>query len=217
MYVDFAIIDTDITDKEAKQKIAEAMNYKVDGITVPFHLLKYLKPIKKNIHKSCLIDFPMGISDLQTRIFAVEQAIAAGANSIDIAMPQNLAANRKYDKIRDDIQAIKNAAGKDISIKYVLEYRTFDHRCLKKICEIFDDNLIPFATPSTGFFIDNLADNLIASSFLHENSKEINVIATGNAWTEHHFSILNKSGVFGFRAFNTECLKKHINFLSKNS
>lgn len=215
MYVDYAIIDTDITDKEAKEKISEALKYGVNGISIPFHLLKYTKGIK-NIHKSCLIDFPMGISDLNTRCFAIKQAIDAGANSIDICMPQNLAANRKYDKIREDIEKVKQAAGK-ITIKYVLEYRTFDHRCLKKICEIFDDNLISFATPSTGFFIDNLADNLIASAFLHENSKEINVIATGNAWTENHFSILNKSGVFGFRTFSIECLKRYAKFTANPS
>lgn len=216
MYVDFAFIDTDITDKEAKQKIAEAIGYGVDGITAPFHLLKLLKPIKKSIIKSCWIDFPMGISDLQTRICAIQQAKKAGANSIDIAMPQNLAANRKYDKIREDIKAVKEAAG-DMTIKYVLEYRSFDHRCLKKICEIFDDNFISFSATSTGFFLDNLADNLIASAFLYENSKEINVIATGNAWTENHFSIVNRSGIFGFRTFNIECLKNYNKFTKLNN
>jgi len=216
MYVDFAIIDTDITDKEAKEKINEAINYGVDGLVLPYHLLKYAKSTKKKIYKSCLIDFPMGISDTKTRTFSVKQAVLAGANGVDICMPQNLAANRRYDKIREDIKNIKEAAGDDITIKYILEYRSFDHRCLKKICAIFDEYLISFACPSTGFFIDNLADNLIASSFLHENSKEINVIATGNAWTEHHFSILNKSGVFGFRTFNLECLKRYQKFSQQN-
>jgi len=73
---------------------------------------------------------------------------------------------------------------------------------------------VEFATPSSGFFIDNLADNLIASAFLHENSKEIRVIATGNAWTENHFSILYKSGVYGFRTFNIESLKNFKKFIA---
>jgi len=162
---------------------------------------------------SCLIDFPMGISDPATRVFSVEKAIEAGANCIDIVMPQNLAANRRYDKIREDIQNLKKVT-ENIRIRYILEYRVFDHKCLKKICQIFDENEITFAAPSTGFFIDNLADNLIASSFLHENSKEINVLATGNAWTERHFNILNKSGVFGFRAYNIECLRRYSKFIS---
>lgn len=212
MYVDFAIIDTDITDRKAKEIIAEAISYKIDSITVPYHLLKLCKN-KKNVLISCLIDFPMGISDPATRVFSVEKAIDAGANCIDIVMPQNLAANRRYDKIREDIQNLKKLA-ENIRIRYILEYRVFDHKCLKKICQIFDENEITFVAPSTGFFIDNLADNLIASAFLHENSKEINVLATGNAWTDRHFNILNKSGVFGFRAYNIECLRRYSKFIS---
>ena len=215
MYVEFAIIDTDTTDKDAKQLLSEVATYNVDSIVVPYHLLKAAKSFKKSkIEISCLIDFPMGISDPATRVFAVEQAIKAGADSIDITMPQNLAANRSYSKIRDEIKRLKELCGDKTTIKYILEYRTFDHKCLKKICEIFDEYEITFAAPSTGFFIDNLADNLIASAFLHQNSKEVNVIATGNAWTEHHFSILNKSGVFGFRAFHIECLKRYKVFQS---
>jgi len=218
MYVDFAIIDTDITDKTAKDLMFQASEYGVDSITVPYHLLKSLKTIrsKKTIIRSCLIDFPMGISAYNTRVYAIQEAIKAGANSIDICMPQLLASNRKYDKIREDISAVKVACGQNCLIRYILEYRSFDHNCLKKICQIFDDHEIGFASPSTGFFIDNLADNLIASAFLHENSKEINVIATGNAWTDHHFSILNRSGVFGFRTFNIESLRRYRKFTLLN-
>lgn len=219
MYVDYAIIDTDIEDKKAREKIASAIKLNVNSITVPYYLLKSCKSLIKNSSSrlSCLVDFPLGISDPKTRYFAVEQAVASGANSIDISMPQNLAANRKYDKIRDDIKSIKSICGNEVLIKYLLEYRVFDHRCLKKICEIFDEHEITFAVTSTGFFIDNLADNLIASSFLHQNSKEIRVICTGNAWTENHFSILNKSGIYGFRTFKLEPLKTFKKFVSNNS
>jgi deoxyribose-phosphate aldolase len=214
MYVDFAIIDTDNEDKKVKELVSSALKYNINSITVPYYLLKTCKPILKNcnVDLSCLIDFPLGISDCKTRCYAVEQAIAFGIDSIDITMPQNLAANRKYEKIREDIRNIRTICSNNVKIKYILEYRSFDHRCLKKICSIFDDYKIEFAIPSSGFFIDNLADNLIASSFLHENSKEIRVIATGNAWTENHFSILYKSGVYGFRTFNIESLKNFKKF-----
>jgi deoxyribose-phosphate aldolase len=220
MFIDFAIIDTDIIDKEAKNQLSEAIGFGANSITVPHYLVKSAKnAIKKsNVCLSCFVDFPLGISDQKTRVYAVEQAIAAGVNTIDITMPQNLAANRKYDRIRDDILSIKDVCvSQKINIRYILEYRIFDHKCLKKICEIFDDNQISFSFPSTGFFLDNLADNIIASSFLHQNSKEINVISTGNLWTENHFSILNKSGVYGFRTFSIHVLKKYRKFLSDNT
>lgn len=218
MYVDFAIIETDLEEIKLKDQITNASHkYKVNSITVPYHLLRICKPILKKTETKigCFIDFPLGFSDTKTRVFAAQQAIASGAQIIDISFPQILAATRKYDKVRQDIENLKSVCGNNVQLKYILEYRIFDHKCLKKICSIFDDVGIEFAMPSTGFFIDNLADNLIASSFLHQNSKELKIIATGNAWTDDHFSILNKSGIFGFRTFNIECLKNFRNFSCK--
>jgi len=219
MFIDFAIISTDITTKEAKDLLVESTKNKINSVTVSYDLLKLAKKIIKssNIDISCFIDFPLGISDPDTRQLAVKQAIGAGATSVDISMPQNLAANRRYDKIREDVSTVKNIClENNIKTRYILEYRSFDHKCLKKICEIFDDNNIEFCFPSTSFFLDNLSDNIIASSFLHENSKEINIICSGNFWTENHFNIINKSGIYGFRTSSISVLKNYNKYLLNN-
>lgn len=220
MYIDYAIIDPDINEKQAKIDIRRAINSGANGITVPYYLLKgcsYL--VDKETHDySCFIDFPLGMSDGLTRKTAVQQAIKNGANTIDICMPQNLAGNRKYDKIREDVNLVKDICHEDkIKIRYILEYRRFDHRCLKKICEIFDDNDIQFAFPSTGFFIDELSDNILASVFLHQNSKDINVISCGNFWLEKHFEIMIKSGMYGLRTFSPNIIENFALFLQKKS
>lgn len=220
MYVNFALTDIDINEKEAKDLIKQAVKYKVDGITVPFFLVRKCKYLVDTdvLDYSCLIDYPLGISDLKTRAFAVEQAILAGVNTIDISMPQNIAANRLYSKIREDVKVIKETClEKKIKIRYILEYRVFDHRCLKKICEIFDENNIGFAFPSSGYFLDNIADNLIASAFLHQNSKEINVIASGNVWRDHHFEILLRSGMYGFRTSSISAIVAFRKFLNSTT
>lgn len=218
MYIDFAIIDTDLNEKQAKQQIAEVIKHGVNSISMPYYLLKSCSKNllgSQKIDISCFVDFPLGISDPITRQSAIKNSIMIGANCIDIVMPQNLAANRKYDKIRDDVKAVKDICDPiSVKIRYILEYRIFDHRCLKKICEIFDENNICHAFPSTGFFIDNLADNLIASSFLHQNSKELNIIATGNTWTDKHFDILIRSEVFGLRTFSPHTIKNFRKYTS---
>lgn len=219
MYIDFILNKTDETDNEARENLVEALKTDaVNSITVPYHLVKIIKPftqqISKQIDLSCLIDYPLGISDLKTREFAASQAIKNGATCVDIVMPQNLAANRKYDKIREDIKNISDIAlDKSIKIRYLLEYRIFDHHCLKKICEIFDNFNIQYIFPSTGYFIDNLADNIIAGVFLHQNSKNINIICSGDAWNSKHFDIINKNGLFGLRFSSAHSLKS---FLSSN-
>ena len=221
MYIDFIINGTDINEAEAKNDIQELLKIgQVNSITIPYYLIKSIKPLLQKdggniIDFSCLVDYPLGISDAKTRQLAVTQAIKAGVNTIDICMPQNLAANRKYDKIREDIKNICDICLEhNIKPRYILEYRMFDHHCLKKICEIFEVFQIYYVFPSTGYFLDNLADNIIASVFLHQNSKNLKIICTGNAWNNKHFEIINKSGLFGIRTNSIHSLK---NFLTFNS
>ena len=220
MYIDFAINTTDINDAEAKNLSLEIIKYPINSITVPYYLLKTIKQSisisNKPIALSCFIDYPLGISDLKTRFFAVEQAGKNGINTIDISIPQNLAANRKYNKIREDIKYIKEFCdANNIEIRYILEYRFFDHHCLKKICEIFDDSNIKYVYPSSGYFLDNLADNILASIFLHQNSKDLHVLSTGNMWLNKHFETINKSGLFGFRTSHINTLKNFQSFSAK--
>jgi len=220
MYIDFIVNKTDVSDIELKDTLTKVLTFSnlINSITVPYYYLKTTKGLisenyNQDISLSCLIDYPMGISDLKTRQFAVSQAIKSGATAIDICMPQNLAANRKYDKIREDIKNISDISlDKNIKYRYILEYRNFDHHCLKKICEIFENFNIQYVFPSSGYFIDNLADNIIAGVFLHQNSKNLNIICTGDAWTEKHFATVNKSGLFGIRLSSYPVLKNFLAF-----
>jgi deoxyribose-phosphate aldolase len=130
-------------------------------------------------------------------------------------MPQNLASNRKYDKIREDVKNNSEFCQQNsMELRYTLEYRIFDHHCLKKLCEIFANSGVQYVYPSTGYFLDNLADNILASIFLYQNSTDIKIISTGNIWTSKHFETIGKSGLFGFRSSSLHSLQ---NFMLFNS
>lgn len=215
MYIDFLINDTDAKDDEVRGIIKHVIgNSLVNSITVPYYFLKLIKPfIHNGLDFSCLIDFPLGVSDAKTRLFACNQAISGGFNTLDISMPQNLAANRKYEKIRDEIKSVCDLkAENNFTIRYILEYRKFDHYCLKKICEILEASGIHYVFPSSGYFLDNMADNILASIFFYKNSKDLKIISTGNAWNDQHFETLGKSGLFGFRTSSTNILDNFVKF-----
>lgn len=215
MYIDFAIIDTETSENQAKDNIKHIIDSGyVNSITVPIYFVKLIKPfINNGLDFSCLIDYPLGISDSSTRSCAIKEALSAGFNTVDICMPQNLAANRKYDKIRDDLKKISDISiDKKLTIRYILEYRKFDHYCLKKICEIFENTGIEYVFPSTGYFIDNISDNIIASIFLYKNSKNLKIISTGNIWLDKHFESLISSGLFGFRTSSIAAVENFSKF-----
>ena len=217
MHIDFAIIDTSLSENEIKDLTKKISGSQcINTITAPPYIVKIIKNIIDTniIGVSYLIDFPLGISDSKTRKFSVEQAIKSGCNQIDISMPQNLASNRRYDKIREDVKLLSDIClNNNILLNYILEYRVFDHYCLKKICEIFDENNhIERVYPSTGFFIDNLADNILASLFLYQNSKNLKILSSGNMWTNKHFETIVKSGLFGIRTFSVHTLNNFVKY-----
>jgi hypothetical protein len=81
------------------------------------------------------------------------------------------------------------------------------------MCEILDGFNVTEIFPSSCYFLDNLADNLIASVFLHDNSKNINIYCTGNAWNNNHFNIIQKTGLYGIRVLSIFALKNLVKIL----
>jgi deoxyribose-phosphate aldolase len=221
MNIDYALSYTD-TDETTAKDLAKKLNTidSINSITTSYYLLKCIKGSIDNSKKSlsCFIDYPLGISDIKTRQNAIKEAIKIGANSIDIVMPQNLASNRKYDKIREDVKnSIDICSENSIALRYILEYRVFDQYCLKKICEIFDTfGYISGVFTSTGYFIDNLADNILASVFLHENSKNLNIFCTGNAWQPKHFDTIIKANIYGVRLSSYSALETLLLMINHN-
>lgn len=218
MYIDYSIISYDTKDSTIKQNLKELLDISIiQSVTAPYHFVKSLSSyLPSNIKLSCFIDYPLGISNIGARVEACKEAIRSGADSLDISMPQVLVANRKYDKIREDLKLIQEIS-KDVEIRYILEYRHFDHNCLKKICEILDSFEIKFALPSSGFFLDNISDNILASIFLYKNSKDINIILSGNAWKDEDFEMIKKSGLFGFRSNSIFAIKNYYSYTLKHN
>ena len=128
------------------------------------------------------------------------------------------------------VYKMKGNLGERFLVEYLchLSYQTFKNfevvipdqsndDSLKKICDICEEYKITHIYPSTNYFIDNLADNILASIFLHQNSKDINILCTGNIWTDKHFETILKSGLFGFRTNAIHSLKNFIRFKSNHS
>ncbi|NDB61096.1 hypothetical protein EB001_22040, partial [bacterium] len=99
---------------------------------------------------------------------------------------------------RDDIK--KNfdlCQSSKVELRYILEYRKFDHALLAKICEILILGGVDIIYPSTGYFIDNIEDNLIACSYLTEKTG-IKTIVNGNVWTKKQMDNILKMNPHGF-------------------
>jgi len=197
MYIEYYINSVDDKYIEIKDNIdiLSKNAYIKNMVSTPF----YAKLLKKNFTKinvGAFLDYPISSCDPKFRSQMVTDCAESNIDFLCITLPFYLLVNRKYDQIREDIKKnIDSANGKEL--RYILEYRKFDHQILTKICEILVSSGIKTIYPSSGFFIDNLDDNIIASTFLH-NKTSIKTIINGNAWTNAHFKQVLSSGMYGF-------------------
>jgi deoxyribose-phosphate aldolase len=222
IYTEYACLDYSINETETANNILDAVKCGVTNISVlPYTLgtVKSIADIKdKEINISCPIDFPLGISDSKTRAFSVSNLCKTYNNfikTIDLFIPTKIITNRKYDKFRDDIKTnLETCREFNIQLRYILEYRTYNHEVLAKVCQILMDYGINTVLPSSGTMIDDINDNLIACNFLMSKSK-INTITTGNIYNSKQAnSVIKMTELYGIRLFNINSLHmfiEHIN------
>lgn len=204
MFVEF-YLNNFYTDQEAKDLFRQIKsNYNIDSILINqnhHRLAKYSFPSNKiNIY----IDYPLGVSTSYIRLKNIEN-ISGHSSIISVQAPSYMLVNRKYDQIRKELQDIQNILPQETEIRYILDYRKFNHNILHKFCSILKENNINIIYPSTGFFLDNIYDNIVASKYLEDKSKILS-ICNGNIWTAEHIELIIKSKLYGISLEHIHCL-----------
>lgn len=207
MYIEYYNNSIDEKDIDIKNTIdSMSVISSVRNITTT---LPYAKFIKKNFSQynvGAFIDYPIPSCDIKGRVEAAKTALEFNLNYICVTVPSYYIANRKYDKFREDIKQLSGVYPQ-ANIRYVLEYRKFDHNITAKVCEILMSLGITTCYPATGFFLDSLDDNIIACQYLYQKTS-INTIINGNVWTQEQIQKVLNSNLYGLSTTNTHIIKQ---------
>jgi len=209
MLIEYSYYDLASNDVEFKENLKKAIKYPISSISVlPFYIKSAKTIIASNpIKLSTVVDYPLGINDLGTRLFATQNAIKAGISAIEIVLPTQVLSNRKYDKFREDVDAQKNLCLKNnIELKYILEYRVFSYEVLYKIVQILKTFGISDIYPSTGYLLDDVYDNILASALITKKIPEINAICNGNVWNNDQVNKIKKMHLYGIKVNSLNAL-----------
>jgi deoxyribose-phosphate aldolase len=214
MQLEYCYYDTSSNEIELKENILQAIKYGVDSISIFPSYLKVAKScIPENIKLSCPIDYPLGILDLKSRLSATESAIKSGAKIIELVCPTHLLSNKKYDKFREDIKEhLKLCNDSNAELRYILEYRVYTYESLYKIAQILVTQGISTIYPSTGYSLDDINDNILATVLINKKVSKINIICNGNIWHKNHIELLKKTNLYGIRVNSLNAL----DLLTKN-
>jgi deoxyribose-phosphate aldolase len=208
MIIELSYHDLDIKEIDLKNSISEAAKFRPDYISVFSYYTKLVKKNSQNSFKiSTPIDYPLGISDLKTRQTEISNAIKNGAAKLDIVIPTLYIVNRRYDKFREDIQTnLDLCINAGVDITYMLEYRIFNHLALTKIANIIKEHGLQTIYASTGYMLDDIGDNLIASMYLAKKT-DMNTIINGNIWQKDQIKTILNHKPHGIRFKNLYALK----------
>ena len=209
MIIEYSTYDISLSDEELKNNINEAKSFQPDCICVLLPHLKTTKSILANtdIKLSTSVDYPLGILDSKNRATLIETTAKLGPDIINIVAQPNLFCNRKYDKFREDIKNNLEVCGKyNIELRYILEYRVFTYELLYKVSQILIDGGVSTIYPSTGYLLDDINDNILASAMINKKTP-INIVCNGNVWNISQINLINKSNIFGIKVNSINALK----------
>lgn len=208
MITEFSAYDLATSDEELKDTLKQIQHINLDAICV---FLNHIKLVKNNFNNSqtkisTVIDYPLGISDTKSRLSSIESAIKQGADIINVVAQPYYLCNRKYDKFRDDIKQTKEICQKyNVELRYILEYRIFTYDLLYRVALILSGAGIQTIYPSTGYFIDDINDNILACALINKKVK-INIISNGNIWNQDQIQKIYKANLFGIKVNSVNAL-----------
>lgn len=207
--IEYATFDIAANEQEFKETLTKIHKYPISILAVlPYYIKCAKSTISQDIAVACPIDYPCGILDIKSRVMATESAIKAGANIIDVVVPSHYLSNRKYDKFREDVKNIKAITDQyKISLRYILEYRVYSYELLYRICQILIDYDIETVLPSTGFGLDEIADNIIAAALINKKLPALKIVCNGNIWTDKHVELIQKANLPSIRVNSANALE----------
>lgn len=156
-YIDHTILKPTTTEAEVRQLCAEALQEGFAAVCVPPYFVALAKELldkngRGRVKTATVIDFPFGYSSTGAKLEEIRQALADGADELDLV--HNLAAlragNWKYleDEIRSATELV-HAAGKHI--KVIVESGILSEEELVRCCTVYGPLGIDFMKTSTGY------------------------------------------------------------------
>ena len=150
--IDHTVLKADTPLETVKRICDEAMEYGFASVCInPCHVAycaDYLKDSDVNV--CTVIGFPLGANTSAVKAFETKDAIANGADEIDMVMNIGALKDKNYDLVRDDVKAVVEAANGTL-VKVILETCLLTEDEIKKACELCVEAKADYAKTSTGF------------------------------------------------------------------
>ncbi len=151
--VDHTLLSQTATEAEIFALCDEGLRYKTASVCIPLSYVKRAKEYVKDRLKICtVIGFPNGYVTENVKCFEATEAVALGADEIDMVINIGDVKNGDYDKVLKEIKAVKKACGGKI-LKVIIETCLLTEDEKIRMCKVVSDSGADFIKTSTGFSV----------------------------------------------------------------
>ena len=172
-HIDHTLLKPFSTWEDIEKLCDEAVEYKTASVCVP---QSYIERINKKYGDKLVIctviGFPLGYNLTESKIVEAKKAIEYGASEIDMVVNISDVKNGDYEKVEEEIKAIKEAVGERI-LKVIIEtcYLTKEEKIA--MCKAVTNAGADYIKTSTGFGTDGarMEDVILFKDNIGENVK----------------------------------------------
>lgn len=150
-YIDHTLLKACTTWEEIQKLCDEAVAYGTASVCVPpSYVGRIHRQYGSQVNICTVIGFPLGYSTTQAKVAEVRQAVEDGAEELDMVVNLGDVKDGNFDKVTQEIRALKEAAGDKI-LKVIVEtcYLTQEEKIA--LCSCVTQGGADYIKTSTGF------------------------------------------------------------------
>ena len=149
--VDHTLLSQTATESEIYDLCDDGIKYKTASVCIPLSYVKRAKEYVGNRLKICtVIGFPNGYVTENVKCFEATEAVALGADEIDMVINIGDVKNGDFDKVLKEIKAVKKACGGKL-LKVIIETCLLTEDEKIRMCKVVSESGADYIKTSTGF------------------------------------------------------------------
>lgn len=151
-YIDHTLLKPEASREQIRAVCEEAKQYHFASVCVnPCWVPLIAEELKgSGVSVCCVIGFPLGASLSSVKAFEAREAVAAGAQEIDMVVNIGAVKSGGWELVREDIAAV-NAAKGTAKLKVIIETCLLTDEEKVRVCQIAKEAGADFVKTSTGF------------------------------------------------------------------
>ena len=150
-YADHTLLAPTATEADIKVICDDAIKYETASVCIPATYIPFARDYTDGKLNLCtVIGFPLGYTTTAGKCAEARDAIANGAEEVDMVVNLGWVKDKKFDAVTEEIKALKEAAGDKI-LKVIIETGLLTDEEKIALCKCVTDGGAEFIKTCTGF------------------------------------------------------------------